>query len=147
MVGYIRPHGLIASDVQAKQAGLRPRLGAAAAQEAASPFPANVRSLFSYKRYSEQEPLNITAAETAAAVVLVLGPEAAAGLLGPSYSSMLVPDPAALSAGLVPGTQAVQVGLAPLLLYRALAHTLLYTASIVWTHLGGSNRMCILICL
>ena len=95
--------------VQAKQAGLRPRLGAAAAQEAASPFPANVRSLFSYKRYSEQEPLNITTAETAAAVALVLGPEAAAGLLGPTFSSILVPDPAALSAGLVPGAQAVQV--------------------------------------
>ena len=95
--------------MQAKQAGLRPRLGAAAAQEASSPFPANVRSLFSYKRYSEQEPLNITAAETAAAVALVLGPEAAAGLLGPTFSNMLVPDPAALSAGLVPGAQAVQV--------------------------------------
>jgi hypothetical protein len=51
----------------------------------------------------------MTPAEAAAAVALVLGPDAAAGLLGHELSSMLVPDPAALSAGLVPGAQAVQV--------------------------------------
>jgi hypothetical protein len=96
---------------QAKQAGLRPRLGAAAAAESGSPFPANVRSLFSYKRYSEQEPLDISAAEAAAAVALVLGPDAATGLLGPELAPLLVPDPTALSAGLVAGAHAVQVRL------------------------------------
>jgi hypothetical protein len=67
------------------------------------------RPLFSYKRYAEQEPLELSAAETAAAVALVLGPAAAAGLLGPDYSPLLVHDAAAITAELIPVKGSVQV--------------------------------------
>eukprot|EP00892_Ulva_mutabilis_P009493 jgi/Ulvmu1/6916/UM031_0123.1 len=98
--------------LQAKQSAPKQRGAAAAAAAAAaggSPFPNNLRPLFAYKRYAEQEPLNVTPAETAAVVAVVLGREAAAGLLGPEFGALTGADPAALGAGLVPGVPAVQV--------------------------------------
>ena len=92
-----------------KQRGAAAAAAAGVAGGSGSQFPNNVRPLFAYKRYADQEPLAVSTAETAAVVAVVLGREAAAGLLGPEYAALLGADSAALGAGLVPGAQAVHV--------------------------------------
>jgi hypothetical protein len=67
------------------------------------------RPLFSYKRYADQEPLEMSQAETAAVVALVLGPAAVAGLLGTEYAALLHADSSVAAAGLLPGGKPVEV--------------------------------------
>ena len=72
-------------------------------------FAASHRPLFSYKRYADQEPLDLSLAETAAVVALVLGPEAAAGLLGAEFAPLLHADSSVAASGMLPGGKAVEV--------------------------------------
>jgi hypothetical protein len=72
-------------------------------------FAASHRPLFSYKRYADQEPLDLSLAETAAVVALVLGPEAATGLLGAEYAPLLHADSAVATAGMLPGGKGLEV--------------------------------------
>ena len=85
------------------------RRGKDAAGDGADKFLQGQRPLFSYKRYADQEPLQLSLAETASVVAIVLGPDAAAGLLGTDYSALLNADSGVVAAGLLPGGKPVEV--------------------------------------
>jgi hypothetical protein len=98
-----------------RQAASDKRASGSGAGGAANFMPGH-RPLFSYKRYADQEPLDLNLAEAAAVVALVLGPEAVGGLLGREYSTLLNVDSSAAAAGLLPGGKSLEVRLGPTLL-------------------------------
>ena len=75
-------------------------------------FQPGHRPLFSYKRYADQEPLELSLPETATVVALVLGPAAVGGLLGHEYDVVLNADAAAAAAGMLPGGKGLEVRIA-----------------------------------
>lgn len=73
------------------------------------PFLQGHRPLFSYQRYADQEPLDLSVTETACVVAVVLGPDAVEGLLGTEFSALLNSDAGVVAAGLLPGGKPVEV--------------------------------------